>query len=269
MSNHIAAKFLGFVYSPIPKQKFADLVPQLEDSLRVKLPRYDTPAVNDIVVNVTDNNVATQQNAAGKELHMVDASGMFGVKIGDAGIAISAAEYVSYEELVTFARWVIEEVVSILNVTHFSRLSLRNINLFEEVEGSPNTFKDIRNGTYWGRQEFPTLNDGFKCNGAATRHEYFSDDYLTHLQLLSAVVMNNQSYIPQEEWNIWRLRGEIPSAGKVQLLVDISGTGFQAPINNPEKQRNVTEYSWELVEKELKSLHEIVNKVYFDITKED
>ncbi len=269
MSNHIAAKFLGFIYSPIPKQKFAELVSQLEDSLRVKLPRYETPAVNNIVVNVTDNNVATQQNTAGKELHMVDANGMFGVKIGDAGVAISAAEYVSYDDLVAFAKWIIENVVTILNVTHFSRLSLRNINLFKEVEGSPNTFRDIRNGTYWGRQEFPTLDDDFSCTGAATRHEYFSNDYLTHLQLLSGVVMNNQSYIPQEEWNIWRLRGEIPSAGKVQLLVDISGTSFQAPMNEPEKQNNVTEYNWDLVENELNSLHAIVNKVYFDITKED
>jgi uncharacterized protein (TIGR04255 family) len=269
MSNHNAAKFLGFVYAPIPKEKFKELVSQLADSLREKLPRYNTPAVNAITVNVTDRNIATQRETSGIELHMVDANGVMGVKIGDDGLIVSAAEYISYEELLSFSKWIIEKVVGILNVTHFSRLSLRNINLFEETEGSPNIFKDIKNPSYWGRQEFPTLDKEFVCNGAATRHEYFSNDYFKHLQLLSGVVMNNQSYIPQDEWNIWKLRGEIPTIDRVCLLIDISGTSFQAPMNVPEKQHNVTEYKWELVEKELNSLHDFVNQVYFDIAKED
>lgn len=269
MSNHIAAKFLSFIYSPIPKTKFSDSVPQLEDSLRAELPRYSTTAVNDIVVNVTDTNVATQQNIVSKELHLVDPDGCYGVKIGDTGIVISTAEYVPYQDLVSFAKELIEKVVSILNITHYSSLSIRNINLFEENVGSTNTFEDIQDATYWGKQEFPTLNSGFVCNGAATRHEYFSEDYLTHLKILSAVVMSNQSYIPQDEWDIWRLRGEIPLADTVLLLVDISGTKLQAPANSPEKQKNVTKYKWERVEKELNSLHENVNKVYFDITKDD
>ena len=269
MSNHIKAKFLGFIYAAIPQKKFADLVPQLADLLRVKLPRHDTPAVNAITVNVSDNNVATQTNVSGIELHMVDANGMIGVKIYDNGLSISASQYIPYEELMSFSKWLIEIVVETLNVSHFSRLSLRNINLFEEIDETPNAFADIANGTYWGRQEFPTLNNNFSCTGAATRHEYFSNDYLNHLQLLSGVVMANQSFIPQEEWSIWKLRGEIPTIDRVHLLIDISATSFQAPMNIPEKQHNVTEYSWPQVEKELNSLHKLINKVYFDITKED
>lgn len=269
MSNHIKAKFLGFTYAPIPKDKFASSVSQLEDSLRVRLPRYNAADVNDITVNITDNNIATQQSLTGKELHMVDADGIYGVKVGNNGIAISVSGYVEYSELVSFSKWVIESVVEIIKITHFSRLSLRNINLFKEKDEKPNTFKDIRDAVYWGRQEFPTLNNGFACTGAATRHEYFSADYLKHLQLMSAVVMGKQSYIPQDEWNIWQLRGGIPSVEKAELLVDISGTSFQAPMNIPEKQHNVTAYSWDKVEAELNSLHDIVNQVYSDITKDD
>jgi len=269
MSNHIKAKFLGFTYAPVPKEKFTSLLSQLEDSLRVKLPRYNATDVNDITVNIIDNNVDAQQRSNGKELHMVDADGKYGVKVGNNGIAISVSGYVSYPELIAFSKWVIETVVKTINITHFSRLSLRNINLFQEQAEKSNVFSDIRNAKDWGRQELPTLNDGFACSGAATRHEYFSTDYCKHLQLISAVVMGKQSYIPQDEWSIWQLRGGIPTVENVELLVDIASTSFRAPMNIPEKQHNVTEYSWDSVESELNSLHDIVNQVYSDITKDD
>lgn len=271
MSNHIAAKFVGIVYSQLPKELFKENLPRLIESLRTRLPRFDTPDVNDITVNVNGDSVAAQKNAQGKELHLVDAVGSFGVKIGNQGLSISCDKYVDYEELLSFFTWVIGEVSNILNISHFSRLSLRNINLFTEIVEQVNKFEDIRDPSYWGRQEFATLNGTFSCSGAATRHEYLSTDYLKHININSGVVLpiHNQSYIPQDEWNIWKLRGAIPTLEKVSLLIDISATSFVSPVNQPELQNNVVEFNIEVVKEKLNELHKLVNSVYFDITKDD
>jgi len=268
MSNHIAAKFLGFVYSPIPEKTFTKLIPKLADSLRAHLPRYEEHSISGITVNVTGDTVAAQQEAQGLELHMVDAEGLWGIKIGNNGLSLSSSKYVAYEEMIPYFKSIMEIITEVLNITHFSRVKLRNINLFAETAGKPNSFENIREKEYWGRQEFDALEGAYLCNGASTRHEYFSKNYLQHIQLASGVVMGGQSYIPQDEWDIWRLRGEIPVEKEVKLLVDISGTSFQAPVNSPEKQNNVTEYQWTLVEECLNNLHDIVNRVYSDITKD-
>lgn len=267
MSNHIAAKFLGFIYAPIPQEMFSKQIPELADALRGKLPRYEIKSINDISVNISDNNVATQQATVASELHMVDATGLWGLKIGNNGLSLSTSEYVDYDAAVSFLEGIIGIIVDILGVTHFSRTTLRNINLFDEKPNDPNMFNDIKNNDYWGRQEFPTLKSGYICNGAATRHEYFSHTYTEHIQILSGIVIGtHQSFIPHDEWDIWRLRGEIPRAGKTQLLIDIAVTSFQGQMNKPEKQNNVTPYNWEAVLRDFDKLHLIVNKVYSDIT---
>lgn len=269
MSNHIAAKFLGFIYAQIPPEKFVEQTPKLADALRVYLPRYDVKSVNDIKLNISESSIATHQETVGAELHMVDATGLWGLKIGNSGLSLSTSKYVSYEELVAYLHKVIDIVVDILKITHFSRMILRNINLFDEIKDQPNHFQDIKNNNYWGRQEFTTLEQGFLCNGAATRHEYFSHAYTEHIQLLSGIVMgDHQSYIPQDEWDIWRLRGNIPTTGKVQLLIDIGGTSFQGAINSPETQNNVAPYEWAKVEEDFNKLHSLVNRVYLDIAKD-
>lgn len=266
MNNHIEAKFLGFRYTPVSQESFARTLPTLTDALRDKLPRFDTPTLNGVRFNISSNAIATQQEEQSQELHMVDAKGLWGVKIGNTGLSISASSYISHEDLRAYANSIIEPVVETLKVTHFSRTTLRNINLFEEDPTKPNQFIDIENCHYWGRQDFKTLKNNFLCQGAATRHEYFSNNHEKHIQVTSGVVMEKQSYIPQEEWDIWRLRGEIPSANRTQLLVDITCNGFEAPMNNPKKQNNVTEYTWEKAEQRLDELHVILNNVYSDIT---
>lgn len=271
MSNHIAAKFVCITYSQLPKESFKENLPQLIECLRKKLPRFDTPDVNDIMVNVNSGNVATQTTEHGKELHMVDANGNLGVKVGNQGLSVSCAKYVEYDELLKFFSWIINEVSTTLNISHFSHLTLRNVNLFIEVQGNPNNFQDIRNASYWGRQEFPTIEKAFTCSGAATRHEYLSSDYLKHINISSGVVLptRNQSYIPQEEWNIWQLRGAVPTVTDVNLLIDISATSFVAPVNQPELQNNVVEFDLDIINSKLNELHALVNSVYFDITKDN
>lgn len=271
MSNHIAAKFVGIVYSQLPKELFKENLPRLIESLRTNLPRFDTPDVNDIMVNVSGASIAAQTTEQGKELHLVDAVGKFGVKVGNQGLSVSCDKYVKYEELLSFFDWVIEEVEKTIRISHFSRLTLRNINLFKETTDQANKFQDIRDASYWGRQEFSTLNNAFACSGAATRHEYLSKDYLKHININSGVVLpsHNQSYIPQDEWNIWKLRGAIPTLREVNLLIDISATSFVSPVNQPELQNNVVEFNIEVVKEKLNELHKLVNSVYFDITKDD
>jgi hypothetical protein len=162
-------------------------------------------------------------------------------------------------------------VVDVLKVSHFSRLSLRNINLFRESEGQVDEFEDIRDESYWGKQAFNTLNDAFFCSGAATRHEYLSSDYQQHININSGVVLplHNQSYIPQEEWGMWKLRGVIPTLDKVHLLIDIAATSFVSPVNKPELQNNVIEFDWTIVHTKMNKLHNLIANVYSDITKDD
>jgi uncharacterized protein (TIGR04255 family) len=271
MSNHIAVKFVGIVYSSIPKQSFAENLPKLIEVLRTRFPRYETPDVNSFTFNIGSGDIAAQQSDGGKELHMVDAKGILGVKLSNTELVISCSEYVEYDMLIECFSWVTSRIKEILKLTHFARVSLRNINLFEKVEGQKNAFQDIRDTKFWGRQELPTLETDFACSGAATRHDYFSSDYLSYIQLSSGVVLpaHNQSYIPQNEWGMWKLRGDIPTLETTHLLIDINATEFVAPVNKPSKQHNVEDFEESIIKIKLNKLHELVNSIYYDITKED
>jgi uncharacterized protein (TIGR04255 family) len=271
MSNHIAAKFIGLVYAPTPKESFLTNIPKLIEALRNRLPRYETPEVNDITINLDGGNFAAQKNTNGKELHMVDAEGLYGVRIGNNGLIVSYDTYVENEKLMAFFDWVTKKVTSVLNISHFAHLFLRNINIFQEATETSNKFANIRDHKFWGRQELPSLEEGYVCSGAATRHEYLSSDYLNHIQLSSGIVLpsQNQSYIPQDEWAMWKLRGNIPTLKNVHLLIDIAVTGYVSPINVPSKQHNVIEFDSDIVSERLNALHTQLNKIYFDIVEED
>ncbi|MEP4149460.1 MAG: TIGR04255 family protein [Halioglobus sp.] len=270
MRNHIATKFFGLVYAQIPSNVFQEKITALTEELRPILPRYDSPSVTGIRVNVNDGAIATQQEHQGLELHMVDAKGLWGVKIGNVGIGFSTASYVDYDECVDFIAPVMEKVSASLSISHFSQVSLRNINLFDHKPDDDNQFIDIKDNTYWGRQSFQTLTGDFSCSGASTRHEYLSTDCYSAINVASSVVLKNRTHIPQDEWDIWKLRGGVPVQDKknAQLMIDISGIEFQAPRNRPDLQNNVTEYSWNAVEGAFSKLRGFVNSVYSDITVE-
>ena len=259
---------MAFNYGDIPKEAFDKMRPELIEALRDKLPRHEEPAVQAFKVNVSPENVDAQQEHLGKELHMVDADGLWGIKIGNQGLSLSTKEYVSFDDMMSYLESFLSTVQPILKISHFSQVSLRNINLFKEIEGEPNKFEDIEERKYWGRHSIDSLSEDFNCAGAATRHVYYSRDFLSQIQLASGVVLPQQSYIPQEEWNIWKLRGAVPALSSVQLMIDISGIAYQAPINQPDKQKNLTQYSWEVVSQEFHDLHDLVNRVYTDLTKD-
>ena len=271
MSNHISVKFFGFIYSPVTDEKFAKSLPQLIEELRRYFPRHEIPSIQGFHVQFGEDGIASKKvEEAPRELHMVDAEGLWGVKIGNSGVSFSIAQYLAYEEAIEFIEGIVSVISEVLGIYHFSRVFLRNINLFGLLPDEKDRFEDIKNGDYWGRQEFETLQDDYSCNGASTRHEYTSIDSQTKIQLASAVVMQGQSYIPQDEWEIWKLRGGVPVQNEADavLLVDINGTKHEAPINDPEQQNNVSEYSWVAVKKSFDELHGVVNSVYVDITKE-
>ncbi|MDO6747833.1 TIGR04255 family protein [Gilvimarinus sp. 1_MG-2023] len=272
MSNHISVKFFGLMYSAVPDETFAAKLSDLQERLRRYFPRKEVPVIQGFKFHVNERGIPTQQvEETHRELHMVDAHGLWGVKIGNSGVAFSTARYVSYDESVAFIEKIVDVITEVLGVYHFSRVFLRNINLFNLVEGEQNRFVDIKKESYWGRQEFDTLKDNFMCNGASTRHEYYSQDYKTQIQLASGVVLRNQSEIPQDEWDIWKLRGAVPvqNESEAKLLVDINAARHEAPVNDPRQQNNVSEYSWDAVKRSLDELHNIVNNVYFDITTKD
>lgn len=273
MSNHISAKFFGFVYAQLSDEEFLSVIPGLKKNLRRYFPRNDVPTINGVQVRVSDSGVATlPAKEVQRELHMVDANGMWGMKIGNTGVSFSTANYISYEEAIEYIQEILTVIVETVGIYHFSRASLRNINIFNPSPSDGNVFEDIEHGDYWGTQDFvSTLSGGFLCKGASTRHNYFSSNYRTQVQIASGVVFKGQSHIPQEEWDIWRMRGGVPVQTDVdtKLLVDISGTRFEAPIDDPEQQHNLSDYSWEAVKQSFDELHSVVNSVYSDITTKD
>lgn len=263
MINHIAAKFVGLSYSAIPSETFKKNHQDLIEVLRPKFPRFVTPVVKSISLNLGNEAQDTEQTS-NMEIHMVSADGKLGIKIGNQGVFFSVDGYISFEELIIEFESVVDSVCSVLAITHFFQVYLRNINLFPEVSSSE--FKDIRDENYWGRQSLSTLSGGFSCSGAATRHEYFSSDYMRQLQISSAVILGaKRSYIPQDEWDIWRLRGVIPVVKDVELQIDITGIMQQSPANQPERQLEVKEFNWDEISKQLKLLHDDINGVYGDI----
>jgi len=269
MINHIAAKFAGLMYSAIPSETFNKNHQSLIEALRRDYPRSDVPTLNNFRVDLINEQVDTEKTSS-VEVHMLSADGKLGIKIGNQGVFMSVNGYIAFPELLAAFNIVVEKVHNVLDITHFSQVHLRNINLFPETE-EINRFKDIRRESSWGRQDFSTLTDKkFLCSGAATKHVYFSDDYTSQLQISSGVVMGKtHSYIPQEEWDIWRLRGGVPVAEEVSLLIDITGISHQAPVNEPEKTHIVKEYNWDDISEQLVSLHDDINGVYSDIIVEE
>lgn len=265
MSNHIKAKILGLTYGAISQENFAKKIPDIADSLRSRFPNRTEQRIQDINIDMAADEVSTTISSPAKECLVVDAKGKWGVTIGNQGIKLSVDGYAEYDETLEYFKWVLKVLSPILNVLHFSQVSLRNINLFAEVEGQPNRFADIQERKHWGRQEIEYLTTDFTCSGAATKHIYYSSDYLNQIQLSSGIVMEGQSYIPRTEWAVWSLRGKIPSVPMRHLMIDITATSYQAPVNEPSMQIIMSEYSWADVALEFEKLHTLVNGTYFDI----
>lgn len=269
MINHIAAKFAGLTYSAIPSETFNNKHQSLIEELRRDYPLSDVATMNNYRVDLTNEHIDTEKTS-GIEVHMVSADRKLGLKIGNQGAVISVNGYVAFDELIAHFQLIVEKVHDVLDITHFSQVHLRNINLFPETEES-NKFKDIRREGDWGRQQISALRDKkFVCSGAATKHVYLSEDYTRQLQISSGVVMGEtHSYIPQEEWDIWKLRGGVPVAKEVNLLIDITGISHQAPVNEPEKINFLKEFNWDDIADQLTSLHDDINSVYRDIIIEE
>lgn len=268
-TNHIAAKFASLEIAPLPVDEFKQAMSGLTAKLREHYPRYEERTISGFQFSLSDQSFTNRQPLEDKELHMVDAEGNWGVKIGNRGISLSTAKYEPYEEVLTRFQELLNTCVACLKISFFSKTSLRNINLFNEVADKHNHFEDIKHAAYWGRQDFDTLGEGFLCSGASTRHEYISPDFHSRIQLVSGIVIGGQrqSYIPQDQWDIWQLRGGIPvsSADGAQLLIDIAATKSEASLQQPG---TVSPYSWKKVKESLDGLHKIINNVYADIIQE-
>jgi uncharacterized protein (TIGR04255 family) len=264
LTNHIDAKFMGLVYAKVPPESFNSQIDNLAESLRRKFPVHKTSDVNEFLLNLADNSITTKHSVVGRELHMADADGVWGLKVGNLGVSLSLPSYSPYQVMVDRFESIMGSISDVLDISHFSRVVLRNINLFSETQDGG--FHDIKNDSIWGTQNFDTLDIGYSCSGAATRHEYLSDNHKIQLQILSSVVMPGRSHIPQEEWDMWKLRGiPIPTSDEVKLLVDISGTGNTHPVSEPNYQEKIKEYRWETVASSFDELHELIFNVYKDI----
>lgn len=269
MSNHIAAKFFNLSYSRIPSKKFIESLDILIERFRRDYPTQDTKDLNNIKIDFGPGETPKKEHTIDKELLLIDADGKYGLKIGNESLSLSVNGYVEYEEMIKRFEQACDNVKEVLDISHFSQVSLRNINTFDG-EGN-NNFKDIKDSNIWGRQDFSSLSSSFNCSGAATRHEYISNDNFKTLHIASSVVMHGRSYIPQNEWDIWNLRGNIPIINneKIILLIDLIGTHYQYPLHEPEKKNTVNIFDWDQIKEQLAENHKLVNSVYSDITLAD
>lgn len=272
MSNHVAAKFMGIAYAELSSKEFQSKIDSLIDTLRQHFPTHTVFTQNQILIQFG----AAQSNTPPEtgpnfELHMVDANGLYGVKISKGSISLSTSEYVSYEDMCEMMHVVSEKVRTVLELSHVKNLSLKNINLFKHSPtAEQDAFEDIKEGKYWGRQNFPTLDHDFDCSGASTRHEYVSKDRSTLITIVSGIVMGDQSqsYIPPNEWDIWTLRKSIPVKPGMHLLIDISAMGNSTP-NEPINKNSLAPYKgWETLQSNYDRLRGMVNNVYSNIAKD-
>lgn len=263
MPNQIEAKFFQLFFSPLPKKKFNENIESLQECLRDMFPTFDAPVVKDFKIDVDQKSI--DDSDSGHVLHMIDAEGKYGIKVNNTSLNLSVSGYDEYCEMLKIFEEVCNRIKPVLNITHFSRVIVRNINVFDQSTEQVDTFINIKNRDIWGRQDFESIKSKFVCTGAATRHEYLSDDKRGTLHIASSVVMSGRSYIPQDEWNIWQLRGNIPSVDKVKLLIDLASTYYQHTLDDPSKRNNVSAFEWDLVKESLDKNHEILNSVYDDI----
>lgn len=266
MSNHIKAKFFSLSYPKISNKEFVGSIEVLIKKLRRNYPTYAVKEISTIKIDLTDKENPSNKKSIEKELMLVDANGDYGLKINRESVSLSINGYVEYLTMVDHFEEVCNEIKGTLGIFHFSQVGIRNINVFSEDKDG---YKDIKDRDIWGRQDFDSLNSNFRCSGAATRHEYISTDELKSLHIASSVVMEGRSYIPQDEWDIWNLRGEIPAIGEeAKLLIDLIGTHFQHSIREPEKKNKVSQFDWSEIKEQLKRNHDFVNSVYEDLTKD-
>lgn len=261
MSNHIAAKFFDVSYSSIPK--FSDFLDNLIASLRKEYPTQTIKDLHTIKIPLNDGIPSGGQQVSGKELLLIDAEGKYGLKIGNAGLSMSVDGYTEYNEMISRFEVICNSVKEVLDISHFSQVTIRNINLFK-AKGSG--FEDIKERDIWGKQDFESLKElQFSCSGAATRHEYFSENKTLHV--VSSIVLEGRSYIPQEEWDIWDFRGQIPAVdSEAKLLIELVGAHHQYSLNEPHKKNKLSPFDWEIIKEQLKESHHLVNKIYNDIT---
>lgn len=270
MSNHVAVKFLSFNFSEITPDSFSKNIQSVIESLRKSFPRFRIQRLNEIEINFGQENLNANNNSRDGMLQMLDAEGLFGIKVDYKSINVSVAKYVQFSELLQKFEKIMDVITTKLEISHYSSISLRNINLFDQLENT-DCFEDIQNSSIWGTHDFNTLfSNNFTCQGAATRHEYIKEDGMTALQISSAILFKKHSYIPGNEWDIWKFRGEIPTANPakdVQLLIDIMCSKYTAALNSPEKN-NVGEYEWRRVKEDIEQMHNLINGAYQDIVKE-
>lgn len=268
MSNHIKTKYLGLTYAPINVASFATKTPELMEALRGDYPSQKINQIQDINIDIDADGVATRLAPQGEEVLMVDADGKWGVTIGNLGVRLTVDEYVAYDSCVSKFKALMDVVAPILKIDYFTVITLRNINLFEEITNSPNRFTHINEDRYWGRQELRSLEKDYSCGGAATKHIYHTHDFKMRVQLTSSVVIQGQTFVPRPEWPLWEIRGEVPAAKKTHLMIDIAAESFQYPLDEPSQKNKMTRYEWSVVENELNKLHDNINQIYGNIVKE-
>lgn len=261
MKNNIVAKFMKIEF---PEIQSSALKERLEGSEGlVELLRADNYPFNDFLepdgfsFEISGNEQSFRREREFLGAILVDSERKYGLKIHKNAISLSCFGYEAFEFMLDTFFQVIIKCFDSLKIKHFQRLSLRNINLFKHSE---NGFLDISDSKVWGSQNFDSLSkEDVRCSGAATRHEYMLIEKLQHIQIASSVVFKGHSYIPHNEWDLWNLKGNIPTIeeDEPQLLIDIGSSQLVTS--------ELSEFNIEDVKKQMNELRFMVNNVYNDI----
>lgn len=275
MTNKIEARFFTLNFSAIPDEIFESKCGELIESLRSLFPIYNRQQLNRIEFKFDDLEAHAPIKHSASQLCMLDANLIFGIKLSANELCLTVDKYQGFTEALGLFSTTLGKINEILKISHFQSVSMRNINVFDlktEVVDSVRieSFDGIRNQKIWGSQPLDVLDDNFLCSGSTTRHEYINLQSGLKINISSGVGQPNQSYIPQADFDIWQMRGNIPIKDAHFLVVDINGIYNQikpgSSGTNENRPTPLAVFSLEVIQSQFSACHELINQIYDEIS---
>lgn len=109
-------------------ENIAEYVSKLQDSIRERFPHFQDVSMS--AIQFKENSVASPMTWV--QWHFIDKEKQTGIILDKQSIAIHTTDYTQYHSLISSFGKVIEQFYAILNISLFTRLGLRYINLIEE-----------------------------------------------------------------------------------------------------------------------------------------
>ncbi|ANN29628.1 TPA: TIGR04255 family protein [Vibrio vulnificus] len=266
MVNKVVAKKISIRFEQLVAEQFNSKLPGLQELLRVRFPTYQTPRVESFNINVSNpNSVQIDKNGA-TELYMSSADNMHALQIGNQGFDYTVRGYVEFEEQKEMFLFVLNAIYSVMDVKFIGHLSIRNINLFNINEEG--VVPNIKADSPFNISENSGIDDWIQM-GAGTRRDYVLENGLLGMAVNSSIAVQGQSYVPQQEWQLWQMTGGVPAVMEKSLLLMIFVAHNQKDFASRGQAGNVlVDLNIANIEEQLTRIHDLLNQTFASITKE-